>query len=177
MSVIQFDIPDDYHQLLIQIKSWVMTKPICDHVIFHDNYSFKPQFIHAQKFDVNPSKPYGFIHTIPENLKRDLFQLFTKNWPYNHSLHVDNLRIFCNALDLPWHTDAPYRRKAINLAVSDVLGDTKSVFSFKDDNEVKNFRYEYGKAYIVDIEADHQLCTQFINTDIRIAVTLNINDM
>lgn len=160
-----FNTNKEHLNLLEMTRAWVSTEPICDHIVFFNDGLFQPQMRNASRFSINSDFPYAFIRSFPEKILRGMLDLIPSSIKEELRVRPEHARLFCNFTSLDWHSDAPYRTRAINIAVSDSLGDTISKYTVKDpmtDSE-QGFTYEYGRGYIVDIANLHRIDTTFLN--------------
>jgi hypothetical protein len=161
-----FNINKEYLPLLEMTRDWVSTEPVCDHIVFFNDGLFQPQMRNASSFSVDSDFPYAFIRTFPEQILHGMLDLIPSAIREEFRIRPEHARIFCNFTSLDWHSDAPYRTRAINIAVSDSLGDTSSKYTVKSpitDSE-HGFTYEYGRGYAVDIANLHRIYTNFLNS-------------
>lgn len=164
---VEFAINLDYLPLLHKTRDWVRSSPTCDYIRFFNNDQFKPEMCNATKFMMNDDYPYAFIRTFPLEILEGMYELVPEVIRKQYSVRREHARLFCNTGSLDWHTDAPYRTRAINIAVSDSLGDTTSSYTVRHpDRNSKGqseftFQYRYQSGYVVDIANLHRIDTTF----------------
>lgn len=174
----EFKIDVDYFPLLSEIKAWVDSRPVCDSILFLDDNQFKPIVRNNQPFSPSSMYPYAFIKSLPATLETRIYQLLPVNIRTEFGVLPHHVRIFCNKTSLDWHTDAPYRHRAINIAVSDAIGDSKTRYLVKNpaDDTTKEFQYQFKTGYIVDINSQHKVETEFVNpVDLRLLISFSID--
>jgi len=88
------------------------------------------------------------------------------------------VRLFLTDADVPPHSDVPYRHGAVNLAISDAMGFTKSSLYFGNDSSRflsdPGFQYEYGKVYFVNTSQIHYVRSEFCITSTRLIASASL---
>lgn len=176
---ITFEIESSYRPLLVEIRDWVHSRPKCDFISFKDDGKFQPILVNNQIFEMTAGYPYAFIRSIPARFSDRIMELIPATAKLEFGLNESQLRLFCNLSSLDWHTDAPYRHRALNIAVSDAIGDTTTRYLVRSTPEDLgsecSFQYEYQKAYIVDIEAPHCVISDFHSPGPRTLISFSIS--
>lgn len=160
---VEFTIDREYLPLLRATREWVLSSPTCDYIRFFNDDQFKPELCNAMKFAMSDDYPYAFIRSFPQDILEGMYELIPEKIRTEYSVKREHARLFCNTGSLDWHTDAPYRTRAINIAVSDSLGDTTSSYTVRDpgNQQEPTFQYKYQSGYVVDIANLHKIDTTF----------------
>ena len=163
---VEFAINREYTDLLKTARDWVQSSPICDYIRFFNDDQFKPEMCNAMRFAMSDDYPYAFIRSFPQEIFDGMYELIPKQIREEYGVKPEHARLFCNTGPLDWHSDAPYRNRAINIAVSDSLGDTKSSYTVRspDPSQEYSFEYKYQRGYVVDIANLHKIDTTFNNS-------------
>jgi hypothetical protein len=183
-SVCNLDENLDYKDILQRAWDFVQSQGACT----YRNFSFHPglnKVGHEVTGGLGPSQSPSFVISPPVLIDppRDLAIALSK---VMNSVGVfptvvpEIVRLFLTDSDVPPHTDVPYRHGAVNLAISDAMGFTKSSLYFGNDANRflsdPGFQYEYGKVYFVNTSQIHYVKSEFCVTSTRLVASASLMD-